>query len=96
MLAAGFIKEVNTLLSRGYAPDLAPFSAIGYREIIDHLLGETTLEQAVTIMRRRTRHFVRRQANWFKEDDPQIHWIQVGIFPYSEIESLLRYKLNID
>jgi len=96
MLAAGFVGEVNTLLSRGYAPDLPTFSAIGYREIIDHLLGETTLEQAVTIIRRRTRQFVRRQANWFKEDDPHIHWIQAGIGSYSEIETLLRNKLDLD
>jgi tRNA dimethylallyltransferase len=96
MLAAGFVGEVNTLLSRGYAPDLPTFSAIGYREIIDHLLGETTLEQAVTIIKRRTRQFVRRQANWFKEDDPQIHWIQAGIESYSEIESFLHCKLDLD
>ena len=96
MLAAGFVREVNTLLSRGYAPDLPTFSAIGYREIIDHLLGETTLEQAVTIIKRRTRQFVRRQANWFKDDDPQIHWIQAGEGSYSEIESLLRGKLDLD
>lgn len=96
MIAAGFVGEVNTLLSKGYAPDLPTFSAIGYREIIDHLLGETTLEQAVIIIKRRTRQFVRRQANWFKEDDPQIHWIQAGIGSYSEIESLLRCKLDLD
>ncbi len=96
MLAAGFVGEVNTLLSRGYAPNLPTFSAIGYREIIDHLLGETTLEQAVTIIRRRTRQFVRRQANWFKEDDPHIHWIQAGMGSYSEIETLLRCKLDLD
>ena len=95
MLAAGFVGEVNTLLSRGYAPDLPTFSAIGYREIIDHLLGEITLEQAVTITRRRTRQFVRRQANWFKEDDPNINWFKVNDHPMKEIESLLHCKLQL-
>ncbi len=95
MLAAGFVAEVETLLSKGYSPDLPTFSAIGYQEIIDHLLGNTSLEEAVTIIKRRTRQFVRRQANWFKEDDPHIHWFQSGI-SVSEIETLLRCKLDFD
>ena len=95
MLAAGFVAEVETLLSKGYSPDLPTFSAIGYQEIIDHLLGNTSLEEALTIIKRRTRQFVRRQANWFKEDDPNIHWFQSGI-SVSEIETLLRCKLDFD
>ncbi|MGB7095030.1 MAG: tRNA (adenosine(37)-N6)-dimethylallyltransferase MiaA [Anaerolineales bacterium] len=96
MFANGFISEVQALLARGYAPDLASFSAIGYSEVIDYLLGKTTLEEAVTLIRRRTRLFVRRQANWFKEDDPYIHWFKVNDHPMKEIESLLRCKLQLD
>lgn len=95
MLAAGFVAEVEALLSKGYSPDLPTFSAIGYQEIIDYLLGNTSLEEAVTIIKRRTRQLVRRQANWFKEDDPNIHWFQSGI-SFSEIESLLRCKFDFD
>jgi tRNA dimethylallyltransferase len=95
MLAAGLVAEVKTLLSRGYSPDLPTFSAIGYQEIIDHLLGNTSFEEAVALIKRRTRQFVRRQANWFKEDDPNIHWFQSGIST-SEIENLLRCKLDFD
>jgi tRNA dimethylallyltransferase len=96
MISAGFVAEVKDLLSRGYAPDLPSFSAIGYREIIDHLLGKSTLEETVKLIKRRTRQFVRRQANWFKEDDPHIHWFQAGNSTISEIESLLRCKLDFD
>jgi tRNA dimethylallyltransferase len=95
MLDAGLVSEVKNLLSK-YSPDLPAFSAIGYREISDYLLGEITLEQALTIIKKRTRQFVRRQANWFKEDDPHIHWFQLGNDSYSEIESLLRCKLGYD
>jgi len=95
MLAAGFVVEVESLLSRGYAPDLPTFSAIGYQEIIDYLQGKTTLEEAVTIIKRRTRQFVRRQANWFKEDDPNIQWF-TDESPIAEIVSFLRLKLDFD
>jgi tRNA dimethylallyltransferase len=74
MLSLGLISEVQRLLDQGYAPDLPPFSAIGYREIIAYLHGETSQEEAITLMKRQSRVFVRRQANWFKETDPLIHW----------------------
>jgi tRNA dimethylallyltransferase len=95
MLAAGFIAEVKSLMSKGYAPDLPTFSAIGYQEIIDYLQGKTTLEEAVMIIKRRTRQFVRRQANWFKEDDANIHWFYYKTHP-PEIASLLRGRLDYD
>lgn len=78
MLAAGLVEEVKMLLESGYSPELPPFSAIGYQEIIDHLTGKITLEQAVMKIKQRTRQFVRRQANWFKENDPHIHWFPSG------------------
>ncbi len=74
MLSLGLVSEVQRLLDQGYAPNLPPFSAIGYREIIAYLQGEITLEEAVLLMKRQSRVFVRRQANWFKESDPLIHW----------------------
>jgi tRNA dimethylallyltransferase len=74
MIEAGLIKEVKALLKRGYSPDLPSLSAIGYREIIAHLQGRINLEEATTLIKRSTRILVRRQANWFKESDPDIHW----------------------
>ena len=95
MLEAGLVSEVKLLMSK-YSPDLPAFSAIGYKEIIDYLLGEITLDQAVTIIMKRTRQFVRRQANWFKEDDPRINWFQMGKDTYSDIEALLHCKFDMD
>jgi len=90
MFAAGLVNEVRGLLEAGYAPDLPSFSAIGYRQVIDHLRGEYSLEEAVRRMKRLTRQFVRRQANWFKADDPQIHWFRVGVDTVDELEKLVR------
>ncbi|MBE0672202.1 MAG: tRNA (adenosine(37)-N6)-dimethylallyltransferase MiaA [Anaerolineales bacterium] len=76
MFANGFIDEVKGLLNKGYSPDLPGMSAIGYRECVRVIKGELTIEQAKAEMKRITRVFVRRQANWFKESDPQIKWFR--------------------
>ena len=77
MFDAGFVDEVRSLLEEGYTSDLPPLSAIGYRQVIAYLQNDMTLEEAIIEMKRKTRQFVRRQANWFHQDDPSIHWLQV-------------------
>lgn len=74
MFANGFMDEVRGLLASGYSPSLPSLSAIGYRECVKVAGGELTEEQAKFEMRRATRVFIRRQANWFKESDPRIAW----------------------
>ena len=74
MFNQGFVAEVKKLLDAGYAADLPTLSAIGYREVIQFLHGEISLEDARVLMRRKTREFIRRQANWFKPDDSSIEW----------------------
>jgi tRNA dimethylallyltransferase len=76
MLAAGLVDEVRRLLADGVPPDAPSLSAIGYRQIVSHLEGRTTLEEAAANIRRDTRTLVRRQANWWKRDDPGIVWIE--------------------
>ena len=78
MFAAGLLDEVRGLLARGYSPDLPTLSAIGYRECAAVLRGEMNVEAAKVQMRHLTRIFVRRQANWFKLDDPSIRWFEAG------------------
>ena len=96
MFRAGFVDEVRRLLAAGYPPDLPAFSAIGYREVIAHLQGQITLAEAEQEIRRATRIYVRRQANWFKPDDPAIRWFMVGENTVAEIEASLRVWLNRD
>jgi tRNA dimethylallyltransferase len=78
MFAQGMLDEVRTLLEHGVTPDLPSMTAIGYRQSVQVLQGEMTLAEAKLQMRRLTRTFVRRQANWFKLDDPGIHWFEAG------------------
>jgi len=92
MLAQGFVEEVRSLLEQGYSPDLPPLSAIGYREIIEYLSGKITLEEAVVLMKRRTRDFVRRQAAWFRQDDPEIHWLDVTDHVVEDIIAMINKR----
>lgn len=77
MIRQGFIEEVADLLEKGYSPALPSMSAIGYREISAYLNHEISLDEAIRLIKQRTRNFVRRQANWFKTNDPQIHWFNL-------------------
>ncbi len=75
MIENGLLEEVRCLLEKGYSPDLPALSAIGYREMVAVLNGQLTMEEAVLRMKKLTHQFVRRQTNWFKENDSKIHWI---------------------
>jgi len=96
MIDAGLVDEVRELLRRGYSPGLPTLSAIGYREMIAYLQSKISFEEAVRQMRRATRIFVRRQANWFKPDDPDIHWFQAGPNTLDEMIGVIREFLGVD
>jgi tRNA dimethylallyltransferase len=93
MFANGFLDEVQRLLDRGCSPDLPTMSAIGYRECAAVLQGRMTLDEAKTRIKRSTRIFVRRQANWFKENDPDISWFEVGEETIEEMKAYLSSAL---
>jgi tRNA dimethylallyltransferase len=95
MFAAGLLDEVQHLLDAGCSPDLPSMSAIGYRECVRVLAGRMDVEQAKVEMRRLTRIFVRRQTNWFKLDDPSIHWFDAGKGKLAEIEKVIRNFLAV-
>ncbi len=78
MFANGFVAEVEALLARGFGPELPSMSAIGYREVAAFLRGEIPLDEAIRLIKRNTRNYVRRQANWFKPSDPRIHWFTIN------------------
>lgn len=90
MLQEGLVDEVRGLLAQGIPPDAPAFSAIGYRQILAHLQGQLTLDEAVAQIKRATRVFVRRQANWFKPEEAQIRWFTVGANTAEEMEAEIR------
>jgi tRNA dimethylallyltransferase len=94
MFSAGLLEEVQHLLESGLSPDLPCMSAIGYRQCVSVLTGQMDVQQARVQMRRLTRIFIRRQANWFKLDDPSIRWFDAGKVELEEIEETIRSFLK--
>lgn len=74
MLTAGWLEETRALHAQGYGWHLPALSAVGYKQLGAYLRGECSWEDAVRHIRAATRQLARRQANWFKADDPAIHW----------------------
>ena len=89
MFDEGLLDETQKLIAQGYSPDLPPLSAIGYRQVIQFLNDEISMDEVVTQMQRITRRFVRQQANWFKEDDPDIQWFCAGPGAIDEMEAAI-------
>ena len=77
MFRAGLLEEVQTILNSGFERNLPSLSAIGYKEAIALLHDEIDQDEAIRLIKRRTRQYVRRQANWFKESDPKIKWFRM-------------------
>lgn len=90
MLAAGWLDEIEALLDKGIPASAPPMSAIGYRQLIKHLEGKVSLASAVQEIQRLSRQFIRRQANWFKKDDPEIQWFEAREGAADRIESMIR------
>jgi tRNA dimethylallyltransferase len=95
MISAGLLDEVQGLLAKGYPAESSAFSAIGYREMLQVLDGKLTVDEAVVLMKRATRQFVRRQYNWFKLEDPAISWFDLNQAGIGEIEAALRNWLQV-
>jgi tRNA dimethylallyltransferase len=89
MIEQGMIDEVEQLLKQGYTMDMPSFSAIGYREIAAFIQGQLTLDEAISLMKRYTRQYVRRQSNWFKKTDPSIRWFDIGDNTVTEIKDYI-------
>ncbi len=66
MLTAGLAEEVRDLLAGGAPRDCRPMRALGYRQMADYVMGDCTLEAAVSAMKQGHRHYARRQRTWFQ------------------------------
>ena len=73
-MEAGFLDEVRALAAIG--PSHTAAQALGYRELLEHLAGHCTLDEALETAIARTRRFARRQERWFRRD-PRLVWIDM-------------------
>ncbi len=74
MIAAGLVEETQALLDSGLPASAPGLGSIGYREIVRHLRGESSLQAAGEEIKLATRQLARSQAKWFRHDDDRIHW----------------------
>ena len=81
MIEAGLVEEVKKLKSMGCSREMVSMQGLGYKEILAYLDGGCTLEEAVYIIKRETRHFAKRQLTWFKRERDVI-WLDKQAFGY--------------
>lgn len=91
MIKDGLVEEVKKLLSMGCTKDMVSMQGLGYKEIIPYLNGDCTLEEAVYILKRDTRHFAKRQLTWFRRER-EVTWVDKSAF--SSSEDMLQFMLQ--
>ena len=93
MLGMGLVEEVKILKSKGCHRNLVSMQGLGYKEILDYLDGKVSLEEAVEILKRDTRHFAKRQLTWFRREE-EVVWLDKETFAYDE-EAILKTMLEL-
>ena len=96
MIHSGWLREVLMLRSSGYKKTLRSMGSIGYRELHGFLEKEFSWQECVKNIRSRTHRLIRTQENWFKKDDPRIHWFDLSKMNFEEIAASVynQYKLT--
>ena len=79
MIEQGLVEEVRNLAALGCTRDMVSMQGLGYKEILDYLEGRCSLEEAVYIIKRDTRHFAKRQITWFKRER-DVRWLNTEEF----------------
>ena len=92
MMEEGLLEEVSSLKNKGYTKDMVSMQGLGYKEILDYLNGECSLEEAIYILKRDTRHFAKRQLTWFRRERDVI-WVDKNNYDHDE-EKILEVMLS--
>ncbi len=93
MLENGLVKEVDALKRRGLSRDNISMLGLGYKEILDYLNGIITLDEAVYLIKRDSRHFAKRQLTWYKRERDTI-WLNKKDFDY-DYDKILSYCVAV-
>ena len=92
MLSEGLVEEVRSLKKMGCHRGMVSMQGLGYKEILEYLDGECSLEEAVYTLKRDTRHFAKRQITWFRRENA-VTWLDKQQFDYDE-EKILEYMIK--
>ena len=83
MMEAGLVEEVRRLRKMGYDRNMVSMQGLGYKELLAWMDGEYSLDEAVRILKRDTRHFAKRQITWFKREKNVI-WMNKQDYGYDD------------
>lgn len=96
MIQAGLVEEVTRLKEMGCKKEMVSMQGLGYKEIFDYLEGKTTLDEAIYIIKRETRHFAKRQLTWFRRERDVV-WFDKSKYHYDDrllLNDMLQYLQN--
>lgn len=93
MIGQGLVDEVQKLKEMGCHRDMVAMQGLGYKEILAYLDGELTLEEAVYIIKRETRHFAKRQLTWFKRER-EVFWVEKDAYNY-QVDKMLEDIITV-
>ena len=93
MVKAGLVDEVARLQQMGCHADMVSMQGLGYKEILAYLNGTSTLEEAIYIIKRESRHFAKRQLTWFRRERDVI-WLNKPDFEYDDTK-ILTYMMDV-
>ncbi|MDR0356591.1 MAG: tRNA (adenosine(37)-N6)-dimethylallyltransferase MiaA [Deltaproteobacteria bacterium] len=89
MFEKGLLDEVEGLLARGFGPELKPMRSIGYRQCVEHLAGEKTLDETIEEVYLRSRQLAKRQRTWFRGQTKEALWLAPE--PSQILETIRRF-----
>ena len=91
MMESGLVEEVCRLKAMGYDRSMVSMQGLGYKELLAWMDGEFSLDEAVRILKRDTRHFAKRQITWFKREKDVI-WMNKPDYDYDDKKILAEMK----
>ncbi|RUM41885.1 MAG: tRNA (adenosine(37)-N6)-dimethylallyltransferase MiaA [Desulfurobacterium sp.] len=87
----GLIDETKWLLQFG--KDITAFQALGYKEMLEHIEGRKSLEEAIRLLKRRTKQFAKRQFTWFRKE-PKFKWVNLSEIPEEKLIEMIKKDLR--
>ena len=75
MMDMGLVDEVKSIVEMGIGKDTTAMQAIGYKEIVQYLEGEITIEEAVDKIKQGSRRYAKRQLTWYRRNE-NVHWVK--------------------
>lgn len=94
MISTGLVNEVKSLKERGLTRSNISMQGLGYKEILAYLDGEISLDEAIELIKRETRHFAKRQLTWFRREK-DVTWINKEDFDFDENKMIEFIKENL-